>query len=91
MHKLCTQNVASHILKSIGHARSLEVLSYCFSATYVLGQALIQLKFGRLQHCVQWTNPQDVSHIDSVCMECEWVEPGTGAIASYLSLAGVTS
>ena len=28
---------------------------------YSLGQALIQLKFGPLQHCVQWTIPKNVS------------------------------
>ena len=71
MHKLCTQNVASHILKSIGHVRSLEVCHTAF-LLHVLGQALIQLKFGRLQHYLQWTNPQDVSHIESVWTVSGW-------------------
>jgi len=27
---------------------------------YIIGQAILQLKFGPLQHCVSWINPHDV-------------------------------
>jgi len=27
---------------------------------YIIGQAILQLKFGPLQHCVTWINPHDV-------------------------------
>ena len=50
----------------------------------MLGQALIQLKFGRLQHYLQWTNPQDVSQIELLLLDC--VEPGPGAVANYTHL-----
>ena len=52
-------------------ARWFICLWYWFPA--IIGQALLQLKFGPLQHCVNWINPHDVSILCArTCMSSHW-------------------